>query len=217
MTDVRKRTRTVFAAALLVSLLGAAGCGGAGGSVMPNDTPAPAPGTIHLAPGTTIGKNVFPVGNTKQGGQGQDVGDIACDLGSEAYHVHVHLSLFANGEQIAVPAGVGFKDPVEQNGVVGDGICLYGLHTHDATGIIHVEAGAPRDFTLGQFFDVWGRALSRAQVADFAGPVTVYVDGALYEGDPRQIVFASRQQITLVVSDAPPVEALPVYAFPPRY
>lgn len=218
MTDVRKRTRTVFAAALPVLLLGAGGCGGGGGSATPNDPVAPPPGTTLLVPGTMVGKNVFPIGDTKQGGQGQDVDDIACDLGNETYHVHVHLSLFANGEQIAVPAGIGFKDPVEQNGVVGDGICLYGLHTHDATGIIHVEAGAPRDLTLGQFFDVWGRALSRTQVADYAGSVTVYVDGTLYQGDPRQLVFAPRQQITLVVGDAPPnAETLPVYAFPPRY
>ncbi|HEX9235017.1 MAG TPA: hypothetical protein VF972_01920 [Actinomycetota bacterium] len=33
---------------------------------------------------------------------------------------------------------------------------LTSIHTHDATGIIHIESPTPRTFTLGEFFDVWG-------------------------------------------------------------
>src|SRR5205823_14298698 len=29
------------------------------------------------------------------------------------------------------------------------------LHTHDATGVVHVESPTIETFTLGQFFDVW--------------------------------------------------------------
>jgi sulfur carrier protein ThiS len=29
------------------------------------------------------------------------------------------------------------------------------LHTHDATGLIHVESNAAKNFTLGEFLDVW--------------------------------------------------------------
>jgi sulfur carrier protein ThiS len=30
------------------------------------------------------------------------------------------------------------------------------LHTHDGTGTIHVESSVNRDYTLGEFLDVWG-------------------------------------------------------------
>jgi len=29
------------------------------------------------------------------------------------------------------------------------------LHTHDASGIIHVESNTMRDFRLGEFLDIW--------------------------------------------------------------
>jgi hypothetical protein len=46
-----------------------------------------------------------------------------------------------------VPANIGID---EQAGY------LTSLHTHDATGIIHVESPTRRSFNLGDFFDVWG-------------------------------------------------------------
>ena len=30
------------------------------------------------------------------------------------------------------------------------------LHTHTNDGIIHVESNVKRDYTLGEFFDIWG-------------------------------------------------------------
>ncbi|MBC8104421.1 MAG: hypothetical protein H7Z41_17740 [Cytophagales bacterium] len=188
------------------------GCGG--GSPSPEPTASTGPtGAIRLNPTDVIGRTVFPIGNTASGGQGQTLLDIPCGLGSETYHIHTHLSLFVNGDQIAIPAGIGFKDPIaDANGLVEDGICLYDLHTHDQTGIVHVESAAQRDFTLGMFFALWGRPLSRVRVADFDGPVTVYVDGVLYSGEPSALVFGSLQQITLVVGARP--ATLPVYVLP---
>ena len=200
-----KKAVPIFALAIAL-----AGCGG-GGMGVPGEAPAP-PGTVQLRSGTTLGRSVFPIGNTPEGGQGQTVDGVPCNLGAEDYHIHLHLSLWVDGEQIAIPAGVGFKDPVEENGIVVDGVCLYELHTHDASGIVHVEAPEPRTYTLGQLFRVWGRPLEPNNVAGFAGPVSVYVNGARSEGDPRGIVFADHQQIALVVG--PPPAALPVYAFP---
>lgn len=207
------RNRWGFVAALAFVLAGIAGCGG-GGSGGSNDPPAP-PGSIRLTPGMTLGRSVFPIGNTEQGGQGQTVAGVPCNLGDETFHIHLHLSLWVNGEQLAIPAGLGFKDPVEENGIVVDGICLYEIHTHDATGIIHVEAPAPRSYTLGQLFQVWGRPLGLDNVAGFTGPVGVYVNGTLREGDPNALPLGAHDQIALVVG-APP-SALPVYVLPSGY
>lgn len=199
-----------MAAALTIALAAIAGCGGGGSS----GTPVP-PGAIRLTPGTVLGRSVFPIGNTEQGGQGQTVAGVPCSLGDETFHIHFHLSLWVNGEQIAIPGGVGFKDPIEENGIVTDGICLYELHTHDATGIIHVEAPAPRSYTLGQLFQVWGRPLEANHVAGFIGPVRVFVNGTPVDGDPNALPLVAHAQIALVVGTPPP--ALPTYVLPSGY
>ena len=40
--------------------------------------------------------------------------------------------------------------------VVG-GSCFAWLHTHAADGVVHIESPTKRTYTLGNFFDVWGR------------------------------------------------------------
>ena len=60
-------------------------------------------------------------------------------------HIHAHLDVFVNGRRVRVPAGIG----------IGDGF-ISPLHTHDASGIVHVESPTVRRFTLGQFLGVWG-------------------------------------------------------------
>ncbi len=131
------------------------------------------------------------------------------------YHWHPHVSLFRDGEQIAVPAAVGIKDPVLVSpGTYGAGAngCYYWIHTHDATGIIHVEPENSSRMTLGQLFDTAGLSLSSTEVAGYSAPVTVYVDGVRYTGDPRAIEFVDRGEITIFsgVVFAP----IPAYAYP---
>ncbi len=65
----------------------------------------------------------------------------------EALHIHQHLDIFVNGKPVTVPAGIGINM---------DARFISQLHTHDMSGVIHVESDQVRDFTLGQFFDVWG-------------------------------------------------------------
>ena len=134
--------------------------------------------------------------DTAQGGRGQAVDGIACGEQEYAtFHVHTHLALFHNGRQMQVPSFIGFAPNLA-------GGCLYWLHTHDASGIIHIEApdinppqGGP--YTLGMFFDVRGEPLDRNNIAGFAGPVTAYVNGAKYDGDLRSIPLRAHQQIVL--------------------
>ena len=55
------------------------------------------------------------------------------------------------------------------------------LHTHDGTGIIHMETIRPFKFTLGDFFAVWGVKLGPAQVGGLTGSggngLHFYLDG----------------------------------------
>src|SRR5687767_13373121 len=60
------------------------------------------------------------------------------------YHVHTHINVFVDGREQEVPDDVGRLTS-----------CLYWLHTHATNGVIHVEAPQTREFTLGQFLDIW--------------------------------------------------------------
>jgi hypothetical protein len=183
-----------------------------------NATPTPGPNAsakpIQLTNGENLGAKFFKekYPDTPQGGRGQAVDGVAC--GSQEYatlHVHTHLALFQNGKQMAVPQFIGFAPNLA-------GGCLYWIHTHDGSGIIHIEApdiqppqGGP--YTLGMLFGIWGQPLEREDVAGMVGPVTAYVNGTKYDGDLHAIPLGAHQQIVLEVGT--PVVPPPNYAFPP--
>lgn len=179
-------------------------------------TPTPGPSSslkpMMLVNGGHLGKSFFPLGDSRLGGEGAPVDGITCDtMEGSVFHVHSHLAIFVNGGQIAVPQYVGIVPSA-----VGTP-CLYWLHTHDAEGIIHIESpdvfspnGGP--FTLGMFFDIWGKQLDATHIAEFQGPVTAYINGTRYSGDPRDIPLGAHQLITLEIGT--PVKP-PNYAFPP--
>lgn len=169
---------------------------------------------VRLVQGTQVGRVAFEAGDTARGGNGQPVDGIE---GSSremlSVHIHAHLALFFNGDQLAIPLGIGIVKPFRiQNGFVGAGAGFYWLHTHDATGIIHIESPDTRAYTLGNFFDVWGEPLSLREVAGLAGAVRAFIDGKAYTGDPRNIPLTAHAQITLEVGG--PVVPPPVYIFP---
>ncbi len=181
-------------------------------------TPTPGPNAsakpTQLVDGQSLGTKFFKgkYPDTAQGGRGQTVDGIAC--GSQEYatlHVHTHLAIFNNGKQIQVPQYIGFAPSLA-------GGCLYWIHTHDGSGIIHLEAPdiAPPQggiYTLGMLFDIWGQPLQREDVAGFVGPVTAYVNGTRYDGDLSAIPLGAHQQIVLIVGKPVPP---PNYAFPPN-
>jgi len=86
--------------------------------------------------------------------------------------------------------------------------CLYWLHTHAADGIIHVEAPAKENFTLGQFFDIWNQPLSSTQLGPDRGPVVVFENGKRLDGDPRATPLSPHATIQLDVG-SPPVPFQP--------
>ncbi len=84
-------------------------------------------------------------------------------LGAEGtvLHTHEHLDVFVHGKRVTVPARSGSTRP---------GSSSPPLHTHDASGVIHVESPTERAFSLGEFFDVWGVLFTRDCIG---GPVHV--------------------------------------------
>jgi hypothetical protein len=136
------------------------------------------------------------------------VGVHALDAEGEVLHIHQHLDIYVNGKQIAVPANIG----------IYDGQFLTELHTHDTSGIMHVESPVAENFTLGQFFGVWGVRLNADCVGGYCQqvtPWTVYVDGQAYSGDPARLVLKPHQEITFVIG-TPPKKIPSSYKFPPN-
>ena len=143
---------------------------------------------------------------------GSPVDGIPCNSNEQlAVHYHAHLTILVAGSEAQVPANTGINQ---------DQQCLYWMHTHDTSGIIHIEApqsSATRKFKLGEFFDIWGQKLDRTHVGATtlgAGQqLVIYVDGKVYSGDPRQIVLGKHTQVVLEVTP-PAVTPPPSFTFP---
>src|SRR5947199_244176 len=65
------------------------------------------------------------------------------------------------------------------------------------TGVVEVRAGAR--LTLGRLFAVWGQALTARRIASFAGPVSAFVGGRPWSGDPSAIPLTRHAEIVLEV------------------
>lgn len=114
-----------------------------------------------------------------------------------AAHIHPSLSVYASGEQIPIPVNIGIDParPLEQ---------MAGLHTHDQSGLIHVENAA--EPTLGQFFAIWGVRFS----ADGLGPyeadgdqrVRMWVDGKPSEEFGDLVLEDGQEVVVAYGSDA---------------
>jgi hypothetical protein len=108
-----------------------------------------------------------------------------------AFHIHALLRIYVDVRFVPVPAQIGI-DP--------QGRFLAPLHTHDASGIVHIEADRPFPFTLGQFFAVWGVRFTNARIGGYADRgdrrLRVYVDGRL-AADPVRHVLRAHDRIVV--------------------
>ena len=231
--SINKGTHRALRGEMLVLMLGAvlAGCGGGGdgGSTPPPASPGPPPAPVPPPPpastvpplSTTVvsltdnhrvGALHWEEGSTAAGGQGQPVSGLDCLANMpDDYHVHTHVTIYLNGEALAIPQNIGIES--------GPPRCFYTIHTHDHSGKLHVEAAAPGTFTLGQFFAVWGETLNSTTLADLSGmPVVVYVtdEGATTATQVADnwsaIELTSHREITIQVGT--PITEIPVYSWP---
>jgi hypothetical protein len=165
--------------------------------------PAPRPGPDGYE-GVPV-PNVAPLAGRAAMAAGQKVDGISCQSGFRLlFHWHVALTVFVNGNQRQIPAGVGIIEPKETRNSKGqsyiqEGKCFYWLHTHAPDGVIHIESPVRRGFTLGDFFDEWGLPLGTDQVGPAKGHVTAFCNGKVYQGNPRGIPLVDKAQIQLDV------------------
>ena len=196
---------TRAAGALLALALALAGCGGdddddggGGGGGGPATTVAiadpselaglqtgPAPWTPEL---DTLADRLDAIGlpALKQEGQALDL--------------HVQLTVEVDGEEVEVPNGIGLNGQEVAGGRMITGF-VSAIHTHDASGLVHVHSPDERPYTLGQVFDVWGVRLTERCVGGYCAGggkvLTLLDDGEEVDGDPRQLPLGNGQRITV--------------------
>jgi len=154
---------------------------------------------------------VFANLNKAPAAAGGSIDGIPCNSSEQlAVHYHAYLEIVVAGNDALIPANTGINQ---------DQQCLYWMHTHDTSGVIHIEApqtSATRKFTLGEFFDIWGKKLDRTHVGDTtisgSQKLVVFVDGQEYTGNPRAIVLGKHTQVVLEVT--PPQVSPSTYTFP---
>lgn len=105
------------------------------------------------------------------------------------FHIHPHLKIIINGTEQIIPANIGITLA-----------CMHPIHTHDASGTLHVESPEQRDFTLGDFFAVWQKPFSHDQIlgykADGGHEIVMTVDGQP-SSRFENLVFKDKEEIVI--------------------
>ena len=140
--------RSGFCFAALLALA-TAGCG--------SSTSAPSGLTIS-GPGLQTGKPPWPPEYRQLAQRLHQIG--IPPGGKETFPLHAMLHIYVNGLLVPLPKNIGLDAAKHLES---------SLHTHDSTGIIHMEAPHPYRYMLGDFFAVWGVKLGPAQVGGLKG------------------------------------------------
>jgi hypothetical protein len=126
------------------------------------------------------------------------IGLSVAPMEGTARHFHAHLDVLVDGRPVVVPA---------QLGIAPSGQEMSELHTHDTTGVLHIEAPtAGKRYLLGELFTEWN---VRLDATDLGGlrtgdgrTLTAYVDGRPQAGNPADIELTPHREIALVYGPA---------------
>jgi|SRR3989344_7287094 len=100
-------------------------------------------------------------------------------------HIHPELIIIVDSQEEIIPKNIG---------MVG---CESVIHTHDDTGEIHIEAQDRREYTLGDFFRVWGKKIDRDGYE-----LKITVDGQPNDNF-QNLIFRDNQKIIIKYNRLP--------------
>ena len=185
-----RKSRWRRGGALTLAATALTGCGGA---AEPASVAEQRPGTSPVQ----IDAESTPPWPAPTRGVPDLVAAAGLDLGpmGMADHYHPRLTLRIKGAQVPVAPGIGV-DP--ETGAMS------AVHTHEADGTIHIEAGtAGERFTLGQLFTQWGIKLTTTQIGGVTVPegrtLTVRSNGEVVAGDPAALRLSPEQEIVVEI------------------
>ena len=107
-----------------------------------------------------------------------------------AEHIHSLLEVYVHGQKMPLATNIGIPGQV-----------FSPLHTHDSSGIIHVESATRRSFDLGEFIGVWGVRLSDSCLGGYCvggkDKLQAFVDGKRWTDRLQDIQLKDREVIVL--------------------
>jgi hypothetical protein len=196
------KNHLALAATLSGIVLAASAC------AAPPATTAPAPPATgpaaSTAPKTASGWELNLAGG---GDRIKSAGLSVLKAEGAAEHFHAHLDVFTDGKAVTVPADVGLE-----HNAVGQATGISALHSHDDSGIIHIETPTVGEtYTLGQFLTEWGVLDGTDKTPGTAHSSTdgwsVAVNGTKTEAKITDVVLKAHDEIMLFHGSAP--EPLP--------
>jgi hypothetical protein len=120
--------------------------------------------------------------------QAAGVGYMSGDHTNTPQHIHAYVSIWYNGKRVEIPANIGIAGGKHAT-----------MHTHDATGTVHMEGPADQRFKLGQFFTLWGVPLEGARV---------YHQGRRV-ADPANLQLADKMLLKVIYGPTPSGAGVP--------
>jgi hypothetical protein len=119
-------------------------------------------------------------------------------------HIHAHLDVLVDGQTVPVPADVGID--VHRR-------TISPLHTHDTSGVLHIESPVKRQFSLGEFFSEWQVSLSEDNIGALrtggGNVVSVFVNGRQRNGNPGAIMLGAHDEIAVLYDRPRTGETIP--------
>ncbi len=142
------------------------------------------------------------------------IDNVYCDqLEQSVEHIHAFLSIWIDGKQSALPANVGIPQSTSSGSATVT--CYYWLHTHDSSGIIHIESPSSEQFTLGQFLKEWNlgfNSLGFPTELLLNSGWKVWINGKVFNGTLTSVPLNAHNIIT-VAYNSPSVKPQTTYAW----
>ena len=135
-----------------------------------NDTSSPPPGAL---PGELTTEAPWPANAAKSAARATALG---LPPEGTTMHEHANVQIFVHGQNERIPTDIGI-DPAAGT--------IQSIHTHDDTGLVHLESSESREFTLGEFFGVWGVRFTPSCLGAYCN-----------DGDNRLQVFVDGDEVT---------------------
>jgi hypothetical protein len=112
-------------------------------------------------------------------------------------HEHADVQIFVHGQSEPIPTDIGIDVP---NGTIQS------IHTHDDTGLVHLESSESREFTLGEFFGVWGVRFTPSCLGAYCNDgnnrLQVFVDGDEVTDNLRDVQLDDQTVIVVTYGTA---------------
>lgn len=193
LTGLRRRTRVgvaVLAALIAAGLVLLVGWPNSTSSAVPAALPVPNAYGATVRPPWPAPTNIGP-------GMAAAALPIS-NMSAMAQHFHAHLDVIVDGQPVPVPANLGVDSSTGE---------MSALHTHDPTGLLHVESSDPAGrYILGQLFNEWNVGLDATRLGALSttagASLRTFVDGVEVPDNPAGIELRDHQQIALVYGPA---------------